>query len=249
MNAYADKTHGKLNHPAKSGRTANAFIDQRTEAAVQRMRQGALDASPGVKDLQAISLMQRVGESSVAQLELKKGPSGEDIEVTLIENYMPVFLDDVVGLDQNFYCRTGSDPADWNNQDYFYDGKDGKLILATADMVNAHWDPKYVDFARQGAPSRHLNCEEYAKAGGLGAEKGKYNQADPTTLSDLFSADGKYVVKLSHHWLKVEKTGANAITITQKDAESAVYSKSFTKQGAVDYICNKTPDEGTVYAG
>ena len=249
MNAYADKPNGKRNHPASSGRIAPAFADRRAEAAIQRMRQDALDASPGVKDLQAISLMQRVGVPSVAQLALKKGPSGEDIEVTLIKDYMPVFLDDVVGLGQNFYCRTGSDPADWNNQDYFYDGKDGKLILATADMVNAYWNPKYADFERLGAPSRHLNCEDYAKAGGIGAEKGKYSQADPKTLSDLFSADGKYVVKLSHHWLKVEKTGANAITITQKDAESAVYSKNFTKQGAVDYICNKTPDEGTVYGG
>lgn len=232
---------------ASSARVAQALVDKRAEALVQRMLQKELDTSQRVKDLQAISRMQRGEMPTVAQLVLKKGPDDHDVNVTLIEDYMPNFLDAVVSGDENFYCI--NDPEEWNDTDYFYDGKDGKLVQATIAMVNTYWDPKYEGFERHGGPARKVNCEDYAKAGGIGGKKGEYDSADSARLGDLLSANGKYVVKLSHHWLKVEKTGEDAITISQKDGESAVYSKSFTKEAAILYICNKTPNNGIVYEG
>jgi len=43
------------------------------------------------------------------------------------------------------------------------------------------------------------------------------------------------------------KTGADAVTIQQKDQESSVYKKAFTLDGALTYILDKRSAGGSVY--
>jgi hypothetical protein len=249
MNAYADKTKGKPNHPARGEGIAPAFADQRADAYVQRARQEQLNVSQRAKDLQAISRMQDAYAPKVAQLEMKNGPDGTPIDVTLIFDCLPVFLEGVIADDADYcYCRTGKKPGEWNDTDYFYIGDDDRLVQLTVAMVNEYWDAKYPGFARTGLPVLGVNCEDYATDGKKMKDGKPYAIADPATLSDLLATDGNYVVNFGSHWLKVEKAG-DSLTIRQKDGESAYYSKSFTKQGAVDYICDKTPEKGSVYAG
>jgi hypothetical protein len=244
MNAYAGKTNQGRNSPSFGQQVTQALVDKRAEAAVQRKRQDQLDASRSVKELQAISRMQ------AAQLQMIDGPDGTPIDVTLMFDCLPVFLEDVIADDADYcYCRTGKKPGEWNDTDYFYIGDDGRLVQTDVAMVNTYWDAKYPGFARTGVPVIGVNCEDYATGGKkLQNPKGGYLKAEKTKLGELLAADGNYVVNFAHHWLKVETAG-DSLTIRQKDGESAVYSKSFTRQAAIEYICDKTPVNGVIYPG
>ena len=182
------------------------------------------------------------------QLVQKQGPGAQgSIDVTEIADYVPNCIDDVSVADRKFYRRTNGITSGWNDTDLFYADGDGALVQVTTATVNGYWDPKYAGFAQESGPSWTLNCEDYAKAAGLGAKVGDYTSTE--TLTALITANRNYVLGLSYHWMRVAKTGDNAIAIKQKDGESAVYTKDFTLSGALEYILNKRSDGGTVYNG
>jgi hypothetical protein len=143
------------------------------------------------------------------------------------------------------YKRNGGITAGWNNTDLFYADGDGDLVQITTKMVNDYWDPKYEGFAQLSGPDWTKNCEDYAKANGTGEELGNYTSTE--TLAALITDNGNYVLKMANHWMRVEKSGSNAITIRQKDGESAVYSKNFTVSEAFEYILSKSGFSNTVF--
>lgn len=226
---------------------AAGLTDQRAAAVTQRRLQAMADQSPRAVQLAAIDTMLRAG---VAQLERKAGPDGNEIEVTPIADYMPVCLDETASARAVFYYRGSEEPAEWNNTDYFYAEPDGQLVQVTVDQVNQFWDARYQGFEKLAPPSRQMNCEDYAKdERSDGASVGTFDRENSARLAELLTEDRKYVVQLSFHWMRVEKTSDAAVTIRQKDAESAVYTKTYAKADAVAYICSKLPNQGTVYQG
>jgi hypothetical protein len=183
----------------------------------------------------------------VLQRVQKQGPGEQGlIDVTEVENYLPNCVDNLDPT-RTMYRRTAGITSGWNDTDLFYADGDGALVQITTAMVNAYWNPKYDGFAQASGPDWTVNCEDYAKAGGIGAKAGDY--VSTATLSALIRDNGNYVLELSFHWMRVAKTGADAITIRQKDGESAVYTKDFALEAGLTYILNKRSDGGTVYAG
>jgi len=263
MAAHADKRHEQKSpsdSAVKARRSGGAAVqpsDNRPEAAAHRKLQDDADNSPQAKQLAMTSRIlqsREVGTFSgpgprlVAQLVLKKGPAGTDIDVTEVpDGYVPGCLDSVSG-DVKFYRRSDGITEGWNDTDLFYTVENGDLVQLKTETVNAHWDPKYSGFSKVSGPDWTKNCKDYATGGGEpGAKLGDYENAEQ--LGALLAENGNYVLHLSFHWMKVEKTGANVFTIRQKDGESAVYSKNFTKDGALEYILDKRSDGGTVHRG
>ena len=184
------------------------------------------------------------GAHNVVQRVTKKGPDGNDIEVTEVDDYLPNCVDNN-DISRKMYRRNGGITEGWNDTDLFYADGDGDLVQITTAMVNDYWNPKYEGFEQVSGPDWTKNCEDYAKADGEGEESGNYSSTEE--LAELLPDNGSYVLKLGFHWMRVEKTGDDAITIKQKDAESAVYSKSFTVSDACEYILEKRGFGGTVY--
>jgi hypothetical protein len=261
MAAHADNEQKSQSSIAgksrRGGDPAFQFADNRLEATAQRRLQDKVDNSPQAKQLSMTNRMlqsrqagplPRSGPSMVAQLVSIRGPAGDNIDVTLVpDGYVPVCLDSVEG-DVKFYRRSDGITEGWNDTDLFYTVGDGDLVQLTTERVNSHWDPKYTDFAKDSGPDWTRNCKDYATGGGEpGTKLGDYTNTDE--LAALLPENGNYVLQLSFHWMKVQKTGADAFTIRQKDGESAVYSKDFNKADALEYILNKLSTGGAVHQG
>lgn len=235
-----------------------AFNDARPSQLAQLQQQATMHKSPRSLALQ--SMVQLVSSRSpasavhsnpnrgVLQLVQKTGPDDQGmIEVDEVEDYVPNCVDNGE-ISRKFYRRSEGITSGWNDQDLFYaDGEEGALVQITVAMVNDYWDPGYDGFAKLSGPDWIKNCEDYAKTDGFGEELGDYT--DTETLTSLIAVDGSYVLKLSFHWMRVVKTGADALTIRQKDGESAVYSRDFNLQNGLAYILAKREAGGTVYNG
>ncbi|HEY8027127.1 MAG TPA: hypothetical protein VIF60_21480 [Burkholderiaceae bacterium] len=263
MATHADKEPKSQPSPAVNSRggsdAALHFVDNRAEATAQRRRQDKVDDSAQVKQQattnrilqwrQAVPLAgPAFGKSMIAQLVSKRGPAGTDIEVTEIpDGYVPGCLDSVDGV-VKFYRRSDGITEGWNDTDLFYTVDEGNLVQLTTETVNTHWDQKYPNFAKASGPDWTRNCEEYATGGGEpGTKLGDYTNAEQ--LDALLGGNGSYVLHLSYHWMKVEKTGADAFTIRQKDGESAVYTKNFNKADVLEYILGIRSAGGAVHRG
>lgn len=272
MKTHADKTGdnksqavaNSLPKTESKGESALQFTDNRPETVAQRKLQEMANNSPAVMQLKAVQQMadhflqgQQVHQLlqsatlPVVQRVTKKGPDGNNIEVTKVEDYLPNCLGDPEDFSNDprtMYRRNGGIENGWNDTDLFYTSTDeGDLIQITTAMVNAYWDPKYPGFAKLSGPDWIVNCEDYAKADGFGAKLGDYDSKE--RLIELLPAVGNYVLQLSWHWMRVLKTGDDAITIRQKDGESAVYAKDYDVSDACDYILEKHSMGGTVYRG
>ena len=184
--------------------------------------------------------------SPVVQRVTRVGPDGEELEVTEVVDYLPNCVDNL-DPERKMYRRSTGITEGWNDTDLFYaDGDDGALVQITVEMVDSYWDPKYDGFTNNEGQDWTVNCEDYAKGfAGEGNESGDYT--DTEELAALLPDTGRYVLKLSHHWMSVDKTGDDAVTIRQKDGESAVYSKDFDLAGACEYILGKRSDGGKVF--
>lgn len=173
------------------------------------------------------------------------------IEVVEDEERLPYCVGDplVFGFDtlrnRKFYTRSGGITSGWNDTDLFYADGDGALVQITTAMVNGYWDPKYEGYEKLSGPDWTKNCEDYAKAGGFGDKLGDYNSKD--TLSALLGTQRGYVLNMGYHWMRVAKTGDDALTIQQKDQESAVYKKDYSLDAGLTYILDKYSTGGSVY--
>jgi len=188
---------------------------------------------------------------AVAQMAQKQGPGDQGmidvVDLTTEEGeYLPNCVDNQEATRKG-YRRSGGIDKGWNDTDIFYADGAGPLVQITVKMVNDYWNPKYEGFDQESGPDWTVNCEDYAKAGGFGEEVGAYNSKE--TLSAKLTDNGNYVLQLSYHWMRVAKTGADAITIRQKDGESAVYKKDFNLDAALEYIMAKRGAGGTVFKG
>lgn len=237
--------------------TLAGFVDARPEVAAQLQLQEMANNSLQTRQLKSLAQMtisnptltaRATQHAGVMQLVEKQGPDDQGmIEVEELDDYLPNCLGNDVES-RRFYRRSSGITNGWNDQDLFYaDGDDGALVQVTVAMVNAYWDPKYDGFAKLSGPDWTKNCEDYAQTDGFGDEVGDYDSAE--TLSPLIQDNGSYVLKLGYHWMRVIKTGEDAITIQQKDGESAVYSKNFNLANALNYIIEKRGFGGTVYRG
>lgn len=256
MAAYADKTQDRQSQAATAeagarigtSGTHTGFKDNRPEAAVQRRLQETVDGSGQMARLEtATRLMQpKPARAMPAQLVLITGPAGADIDVTEVpDGVVPVCLDSIEGT-VKFYRRSAGITEGWNDTDLFYTKDGGNLVQVTTAFVNGYWDPKYDGFAQIGGPDWTKNCHDYAKAAGFGAKIDDFDGAD--ALRGLIADNGHYVLKLSYHWMRVQRTGADAVTIRQKDGESAIYEKAFNTSGALEHITGKS-STGIVYRG
>ncbi|MBD2363400.1 hypothetical protein [Anabaena sp. UHCC 0399] len=184
----------------------------------------------------------------VAQRVKKTPPSGgTEIDVEeLDDDYLPNCVDNG-NLNRKGYRRSGGITNGWNDTDLFYADGDGPLVQITIKMVNDYWDSRYEGFEKLSGPDWTKNCEDYAKEySGFGGKIGDYK--DSEELAGLIQDNGKYVLQLSFHWMSVQKTGEDSITIRQKDGESAVYEKTFNLKDGLAYILGKRSAGGTVYA-
>lgn len=260
MNTHADKTPENKSQSLANGLAQTQsgsegtfqFMDERPEALVQRKLQEIANKSPKTKQLKAFQdqANNSIGAKQVHQLqqkvvqrETKKGPDGGNIEVTEVDDYLPNFIDNGK-LSRKMYRRTAGITQGWNDTDLFYADGEGDLVQMTIKMVNDYWDPKYEGFAQASGPDWTKNCEDYAKSGGAGTKSGEYTNKGE--LTSLLPDIGHYVINMSYHWMRVEKTGADAVTIRQKDGESAVYTKDFNLNAACEYIIEKG-GTGSVY--
>jgi hypothetical protein len=192
--------------------------------------------SAGRRTAPALGVVQRVN---------KQGPGEQGLIDVVEDDFLPNCVLDLEIPTRIMYRRTGGIANGWNDTDLFYADGEGPLVQITTAMVNDYWDPKYAGFTQLSGPDWTVNCEDYAKAGGFGAEIGSYANAEE--LGQRIEAQRGYVLKLSFHWMRVAKTGDDAVTIQQKDGESAVYRKVFTLQGALTYILEKRSEGGVVY--
>lgn len=246
--------------PAKNAAAPSfQFADNRPEAAVQLALQALADQSPRARSFAATSQLARsrhaaatpsMASRAVTQLVLKNGPGGTQIDVEEDADYLPACFD-AEGVDVIrhwvFYKRPGASIAAWNDTDFFYADRDGAgdLVQITSAVIHGYFDRKHPDFARTGGVDTTKNCQDYATEGQVGTHANDFGDARTLThyLGQL--AIGHYVVKKgSFHWLRLQKTGADAFTIRQKDGESAIYSKNFDLAGASAYISQLA---GTLY--
>jgi hypothetical protein len=161
-----------------------------------------------------------------------------------VADYLPVSVDNLSPA-RKMYRRSTGITSGWNDTDLFYADGEGALVQITIATVNEYWDAKYAGFEKLSGPDWTRNCEDYAKAGGFGAKLGDYNSSE--TLAAQIEAVRGYVLEMGSHWMRVAKTGANAVTIQQKDQESSVYKKDFTLDAALTYILDKYSAGGKVY--
>ena len=228
--------------------TQQFFADSRPELAAQLQLQELAHNSPVNSQLKAmVQLKAKAPLVPVTQLEQKQGPDGQGmIDVTEVADYVPNCVDNGE-LSRKFYRRTSGIASGWNDQDLFYADGDGALVQVTVAMVDAYWNPKYEGFAQVSGPDWTVNCEDYAKSSGFGSKVGDYTNSE--TLSPLIQSNGNYVINMGYHWMRVIKTGADAVTIRQKDGESAVYGKDLNLADALAYIMSKYGSGGAVYNG
>jgi hypothetical protein len=260
MNTQADKTPENKSQSLANGHALHQnsdegtfqFVDKRPEALAQRKLQEIANNSSKIRQLKAtqdninnsIQAKQiHQLQQKVVQLASKKGPDGSNIEVAEVDNYLPNFIDNG-DLSRKMYRRNAGITEGWNDTDLFYADGEGDLVQMTIKMVNDYWDPKYEGFAQLSGPDWTKNCEEYAVADGAGTKSGEYKNKGELTA--LLPDVGNYVINMYHHWMRVEKTGADTITIRQKDGESAVYTKNFNLNAACEYIIGKG-GTGSVY--
>jgi hypothetical protein len=182
----------------------------------------------------------------VVQQVSKVPPSGiGTIDVTEEEDYLPNCVDNL-DPERKMYRKTDGITSGWNDTDLFYADGNGPLVQITIKMVNDFWDPKYEGFDRIAGPDWKVNCEDYAKGyAGAGSKAGDFTQA--SELKSLLSENKKYVLELGYHWMSLDKTGDNAVTIRQKDGESGVYEKPFDLDGCCAYVMDKSSRGGTAY--
>ena len=234
-----------------------AFIDARPETAALLQLKEAANNSPQAQQLKSLAQVASSAHSAFmvsahqhgnpVQLEQKQGPGEQGmIDVTEVADYVPNCVDNGE-LSRKFYRRTSGIASGWNDQDLFYADGDGALVQVTVAMVDAYWNPKYQNFTQLSGPDWTVNCEDYAKSSGFGSKVGDYTNSE--TLSPLIQSNGNYVINMGYHWMRVIKTGADAVTIRQKDGESAVYGKDFNLADALAYIMNKYGSCGAVYNG
>lgn len=133
----------------------------------------------------------------------------------------------------------------------FYQVGSGPITPLTADMVNAHFDSKFQGFTKVRDPDWRYNCGDYAtghESPSLGDVPDIWRHLRSKTkisiegksseeISDIFSdlPDRTYVAAYASHFLKMVVAGST-VTLSQKDGESAVYSKTMTRQEAAAYM-------------
>ncbi|HYW72344.1 MAG TPA: hypothetical protein VE961_15005 [Pyrinomonadaceae bacterium] len=140
--------------------------------------------------------------------------------------------------------RRGTNPTVYNG-DTFYSEPNGKLRPLTAEAVNAYWDEKYPGFTRSGSPTPLQNCEDYATGGAnyqAGTTYDLNTQGDREALKVVLD-NGRHVLQLgalraNAHFLIADNQGGN-VTISQKDGDSAIYSKVMSATDAVAYVRSK----------
>jgi hypothetical protein len=135
---------------------------------------------------------------------------------------------------------------------YYASGEDCTRV--TKEAINELWDQKYSGFTSSGAPDWGSNCAEYAigtsvEDGDIGASKThlsthwtKVFESKPE-LSELertfAEMQGTYVCSVGSHFLRVEiASKGGTVKASQKDAESAVYSKTVTGNEAARLLAS-----------
>lgn len=164
---------------------------------------------------------------------------------------------DQYGADVKFLKRRNWTPPAIGSGNVFATGKvfyqvgSGTITPLTADMVNAHFDPKFQGFTKVRDPDWRYNCGDYAtghESPSLGDVADVWRHLGSKTkiriegksseeISDIFRdlPDRTYVAAYATHFLKMVVAGST-VTVSQKDGESAVYSKTMTRQEAAAYM-------------
>jgi hypothetical protein len=141
----------------------------------------------------------------------------------------------------------------------FYRFDDGPLSPLTAGMIDDFWDAKYgAPFVRVRGPEWRSNCGDYATGteghslgdvpqvwGFLNGKpigdkhdvKGKNLETISLLLTSL--ADGTYVFAYASHFVRMAVAGPN-VRVSQKDADSGVYSTNMNRQQAAAYVAARS---------
>lgn len=236
--------------------------DQPPRAVAPSQRQAAASTPTPAHTLQRFSLhgqqqlllhlnrtqgnqqVQRLAQAMRQSAVIQRVPGIDEVEE--IDDYMPICIDNGQASRKAYKRNAGAIRGE-SDTDLFYRDGEGPLVPITVTMVNAHFDPIYSGFAKISGPDWQKNCEDYAKEGGFGAKSGDYTSSEE--LVPLVRNQGTYVLKLSNHWMRIQNTNGSSVTIRQKDAESAVYERTYdTVQAAADYILTKLSSGGSVYA-
>lgn len=143
----------------------------------------------------------------------------------------------------------------------FYRLGQGEIHFLTAAMVHRFFDGRYPGFTKIGPPDWRYVCSDYA------ISDDRVSDADPieTTLQSNFTevldftgrnsddakailetTQGHYVCRLGYHYVRLMADNLG-VTVSQKDGESAVYSKRMSFDEAAKYIFAKAPSVRKLY--